>query len=87
MDTSILPIVFLYGTYIIVYVFIIRKLTDLSFVNRYVFPILASMGALYLIYGAFTSDPKMFLFFSIIVLVFLAIGVVLDFRNSKKIVK
>ncbi|XFA98311.1 APC family permease [Candidatus Izemoplasma sp. B36] len=87
MDTSILPIVFLYGTYIIVYVFIIRKLTDLSFVNRYVFPILSSIGALYLIYGAFTSDPKMFLFFSIIVVVFLAIGVVLDFRNSKKIVK
>ncbi len=84
MDTSILPIVFLYASYIIVYVFIIRKLEDLSFVNRYVLPVIASLGALYLVYGAFTSDPKMFLFFSLIVLTFLGVGILLYEKKKVK---
>lgn len=84
MDTSILPIVFLYASYIIVYVFIIRKLEDLSFVNRYVFPVIASLGALYLVYGAFTSDPKMFLYFSLIVIAFLGVGILLYEKNKVK---
>ncbi len=84
MDTSILPIVFLYASYIVVYVFIIRKLEDLSFVNRYVFPVIASLGALYLVYGAFTSDPKMFLYFSLIVIAFLAVGILLYEKNKVK---
>jgi basic amino acid/polyamine antiporter, APA family len=85
MDTSILPIVFLYASYIIVYVFIIRKLEDLSFVNRYIFPALSTLGALYLVYGAFTSDPKMFLYFSLIVFVFLGVGILLYDKRKVKV--
>jgi APA family basic amino acid/polyamine antiporter len=84
MDTSVLPIVFLYASYIIVYVFIIRKLDDLSFVNRYVFPVVSSLGALYLVYGAFTSDPKMFLYFALIVVVFTTVGLFLYNKKPKK---
>lgn len=84
MDTSVLPIVFLYASYIIVYVFIIRKLTDLNVFNRYVMPVIASLGALYLVYGAFTSDPKMFLYFALIVVVFTAVGLFLYNRKPKK---
>ncbi len=84
MDTSVLPIVFLYASYIIVYIFIIRKLTDLNVVNRYVMPVIASLGALYLVYGAFTSDPKMFLYFALIVVVFTAVGLYLYNRKPKK---
>ena len=74
MDTSILPIVFLYASYIVVYVFISRKLTDLNVYQRYVVPVVASLGALYLVYGAFTSDEKMFLYFALIVLVVTVVG-------------
>ncbi len=84
MDTSVLPIVFLYASYIIVYVFIIRKLTDLNVINRYVMPVIASLGALYLVYGAFTSDPKMFLYFALIVVIFTAVGLFLYNKKPKK---
>lgn len=74
MDTSVLTIVFLYGSFIIVYVDIIKSFKELNAFKRYVVPAIATIGALYLIYGAFTSSPIMFLFFSIIVLIFLAVG-------------
>lgn len=84
MDTSILPIVFLYGSYILVYIYIFRKLDDLSLFNRYVVPGLATFGALYLIYGAFTSDPKMFMYFCLINIVLLVIGLV-TFKTKQRV--
>ena len=83
MDTSVLPIVFLYGTYLFVYFYIVVKMEDLSVFNRYVAPILSSLGALYLVYGAFTSDPKMFLYFSLITFVLLVVGFLL-YGNKKR---
>jgi APA family basic amino acid/polyamine antiporter len=74
MDTSILPIVFLYAIYIIIYVYIMKTYTDLSFLNRFIVPIIATIGALYLVYGAFTSSPVMFFYFFLIVLGFMVIG-------------
>lgn len=76
MDTSVLTIVFLYGSFIIVYIDIIINFTELNFFKRYIVPSIATIGALYLIYGAFTSNPKMFLYFGIIVLIFLGIGLI-----------
>ena len=81
MDTSVLTIVFLYGSFIIVYIDIIINFTELNFFKRYIVPSIATIGALYLIYGAFTSNPKMFLYFGIIVLIFISIGLVT--YNSK----
>jgi APA family basic amino acid/polyamine antiporter len=74
MDTSVLTIVFLYGSFIIIYVDIMLHFKELNVFKRFVIPSLASIGALYLVFGAFTSDPRMFLFFSIIVTIFLVIG-------------
>jgi len=74
MDTSVLTIVFLYGAFIVIYIDIIINFKELNVFKRFIVPSLASFGALYLVYGAFTSDPRMFLFFSIIVLIFLVIG-------------
>jgi APA family basic amino acid/polyamine antiporter len=74
MDTSVLPIVFLYAIYIIVYSLIIRKLNDLNIFNRFIVPVLSTLGALYLVYGAFVSDEKMFLYFALLVLFIILIG-------------
>lgn len=84
MDTSILPIVFLYASYIVVYVFVSRKLSDLNVFDRYVVPVVASLGALYLVYGAFTSDEKMFLYFALLVVVISAFGVLTYQRKQIK---
>jgi APA family basic amino acid/polyamine antiporter len=77
MDTSVLAIVFLYAAFIIVYLDIMKSFKELNFFKRFVVPVLASLGAIYMIYGAFSSDPLMFLYFSLIVLVFLGVGLLL----------
>ncbi len=77
MDTSVLSIVFLSAFYLIVYSHIIKDYTDLHWVNRYVAPIFAGTGSLYLLYGAFMSDPRMFFYFFFIVVVFLLVGILL----------
>jgi len=74
MDTSVLTIVFLYASFILVYFNIVKNFTELNVFKRYIVPSIATIGALYLIYGAFVSDPRMFLYFSIIVIAFLAVG-------------
>jgi len=81
MDTSILSIVFLSGSYLMVYVHIIKEFKDLNKFNRFVVPSLAGLGSCYLLYGAFMSDPKMFLYFLIVVSIFLLVGIVL--KNPK----
>lgn len=86
MDTSVLTIVFLYASFILVYYNIIKNFTELGVFKRYIVPILATIGALYLIYGAFVSDPMMFVYFTLIVLVILFIGA-LTFNSSKLVVK
>lgn len=74
MDTSVLTIVFLYGSFIIIYIDIMVNFKELNIFKRFIVPTLATIGALYLVFGAFTSDPSMFLFFSIIVGLFLLVG-------------
>ena len=82
MDTSVLTIVFLYASFILVYYNIIKNFNELGVFKRYIIPILATIGALYLIYGAFISDPMMFVYFTIIVSVILLVGI-LTFNSSK----
>lgn len=84
MDTSILSIVFLYLFYILVYVYIIRKMKDLHIFNRFVVPVIASIGALYLVYGAFTSDQKMFFYYVVIVAIIMLLGFLTYDQRVKK---
>lgn len=84
MDTSVLTIVFLYSSFILVYFDIFKNFKELKPFKRFVVPALATIGALYLIYGAFTSSPLMFLYFSIIVLLILAAGYVTYQKPVKK---
>jgi len=85
MDTSVLIIVFLYASFILVYYNIIKNFTELGFFKRYIVPILATIGALYLIYGAFLSDPLMFVYFTLIVIGILLIGA-LTFNANKAVI-
>lgn len=74
IDTSVLAIIFLYTFYILVYVYVVAKMKHLSFIKRFVVPVVAIGGSLYLVYGAFISDPRMFVYFFCIVFVITFIG-------------
>ncbi len=72
LDFSELPIVFLYVIYIAIYIWYMKTFTHLGFVSRYVVPVLASMGSLYMIWGA--SKKDMFFTFLIIFLCIMGVG-------------
>ncbi len=80
LDFSELPITFLYVIYIAIYIWYMKTFTHLGFVSRYVMPILASMGSLYMIWGA--SKKDMFFTFLIIFLCIMGLGALLS-RKSK----
>ncbi len=75
MDISELPIAFLYVIYISLYFWVMRTFTDLGAINRFVVPLLAAAGSLYIIWGAVQKD--MFLIFLLITLIVIAAGVLL----------
>ena len=56
MDISELPIATLYGIYIFFYIWIIRTATDLNLFNRFLMPLLALIGAGYMVYSGLQLD-------------------------------
>jgi APA family basic amino acid/polyamine antiporter len=56
MDISELPIATLYGIYIFFYIWIIRTAKDLSVLNRFIMPLLALVGAGYMVYSGLQLD-------------------------------
>lgn len=74
IDTSILPIIFLYSFYIIIYVYIMRHYKDLNVFKRFIVTGLSIVGSLYLIYGAYTSSPKGFIYYVLILIGFAGIA-------------
>ncbi len=75
MDISELPIAFLYVIYISIYIWVMKTFTDLGGFSRYVCPLMAGAGSLYIIWGAIQKD--MFMHFLTISLLILAVGYVL----------
>ncbi|MEE4241574.1 MAG: amino acid permease [Desulfopila sp.] len=67
MDISELPIAFLYLIYIAIYIWVMRTFTDLGMFGRFIAPLLAGCGSMYIIWGAVQKD--MFLSFFILALV------------------
>ena len=72
MDISELPIAFLYVIYIALYVWVMKKFREHGPFTRFVAPLLAGVGSLYIIWGAIQKD--MFLHFFLIALVILLAG-------------
>jgi APA family basic amino acid/polyamine antiporter len=75
MDISELPIAFLYVIYIAIYIWMMRTFTDVGFLTRFVAPLGAAAGSLYIIWGAIQKD--MFITFLIVTLVIEVVGTVL----------
>lgn len=64
-----IPIVMIYGLYILLYIWYVRTFTDLGFVKRYVIPTCATIGALIILYGGITNPSVgLYLLVSIIVI-------------------
>jgi len=82
LDTSELPIAFLYAIYILVYLWIMRNFKDLNIWQRFVAPSLSIVGSLYIVYAAIQKD--LFLVFSLITLVILLSAFVSELVNNKK---
>ena len=72
MDISELPIAYLYLIYISIYIWVMRTFKDLNKFARYIAPLLATAGSLYIIWGAMQKD--MFIVFSIILALIIAVG-------------
>ncbi len=81
LDFSELPITFLYVIYIAIYVWYMRTFTNLGIFSRFVVPTLASMGSLYMIWGA--SKKDMFFTFSLVFFIIMGVGLILN-KKSKK---
>ncbi len=89
MDISELPIAFLYVIYISLYFWVMRRFTDLGICSRYITPMLAGAGSLYIIWGAIQKD--MFLHFLLLTAAIIAAGLPfmrrrISSRSDKKII-
>ncbi len=78
MDISELPIAFLYVIYIAIYYWVIKTYREGGILGRYVSPLFAGAGSLYIIWGAIQKD--MFVHFLVITAV-IAVGGLLLRRN------
>lgn len=81
MDVSELPIAFLYVIYISIYIWVMKTFTDLGPLSRFLCPLLAGCGSVYIIWGAIQKD--MFIHFLILFLLIQGAGVML-MNSSKK---
>jgi len=80
IDISELPIAILYVIYISIYIWVIRTHKDSSVFSRFIAPILAGTGSLYIISGAVKKD----MFFSFMIIFILIMIVSLFFIREKK---
>ncbi|MFW5500575.1 MULTISPECIES: APC family permease [unclassified Maridesulfovibrio] len=81
MDVSELPIAFLYVIYISIYIWVMKTFTDLGPISRYLCPLLAGCGSVYIIWGAIQKD--MFIHFLILFLLIQGAGAML-MNSSRK---
>ena len=81
MDISELPIAFLYVCYIAIYIWVIRSFNELGFFSRYVAPLCAGAGSLYIIWGA--SQKEFFGLFMMILAGIFFVGYSLKDKTSK----
>lgn len=81
MDISELPIAFLYVCYIAIYIWVIRSFNELGFFSRYVAPLCAGAGSLYIIWGA--SQKEFFGLFMMILAGIFFVGYSLKDETTK----
>lgn len=82
-DTSELPIITLYGAYIPIFVMLIVKEKDLSPFKRFLMPILAIAGCVFMMVAAWFAHGMSVVYYLIIFAVIMVIGVVFRDGNGK----
>lgn len=80
LDISELPVAMLYLVYFVIYIWVMRTFTDLPPYARYIAPVLASCGSLYIMWGA--SQKALFWPFILLTAVIIGVGIV--FMKKKK---
>ncbi|MGI5978493.1 MAG: APC family permease [Oscillospiraceae bacterium] len=81
-DVSELPIVTVYAMYLPIFISMMRKEKDLSFGKRFVMPILALCGSVFMCYAACVAHGIKVAYYLILFAVIMLIGVF--FRNGEK---
>jgi basic amino acid/polyamine antiporter, APA family len=88
MDISELPIATLYGIYIFFYLWIMAKATDLNIFNRFLMPLLALLGAGYMVYSGLQLDLSLIFLGLIVVGLLVALSLTkLKVGNKTKVSK
>jgi basic amino acid/polyamine antiporter, APA family len=81
-DTSELPIITLYAAYIPIFIMLIKKERDLSLFQRFIMPILAILGCIFMMVAAFFAHGISVAYYLIVFAVITIIGAC--FRTNKK---
>lgn len=74
-DTSELPIITLYGAYIPIFIMLMKKDKDLSAFNRFIMPLLATLGCIFMVVAACLAHGMAVVFYLIVFIVIMLIGV------------
>lgn len=82
MDTSELPIAFLYFVYLFLYFWYVKKFKEPGIFNGYILPLMAAAGSIFIIYAALKKE--MIIEFSVVIAIIMIIG---NLLNKKRIVK
>jgi len=81
-DSSEIPIITMYAMYIPIFICWMKKETDESKVRRFVFPIMALVSSLFVLYACVVSKKMTIVWYLIVYVIVMAIGAC--FRNRKK---
>ena len=84
-DSSELPIITLNTLYVPIYIMFMKKSTELGVVKRFVVPILATLGSLFMVYAAASAHGVGALYYLIVFAVFMLAGWLVDRKNKKSI--
>ncbi len=83
-DSSELPIVTIYALYIPIFIMIIKKEKDFSFFNRYIMPIVAILGCVFMIIAAWFSHGMAVVAYLIIFAIIMGIGAMFAQKEADK---
>lgn len=84
LDFSELPVITMYALYIPIFIWMMKAMKDLNLFQRFIVPLLAIIGSLFMIFATFISHgTKAVLIYVAMFIVISAIGIFLN-RNSQK---
>ena len=82
LDFSELPVITMYALYIPIFIWTMKVMKDLNFIQRFLIPFAAVIGSIFMIFATFVSHGVKAVFIYIGIF-FLIIFVGLIFKNNK----